>query len=285
MEKYYDVNGQITPAQEASLKVNDLAILRGFGIFDFFLVWDYVPLFMEDYLDRFYRSAELIHLEVPASRAELKARIHKLIQLNGQSHAGIRLVMTGGYSEDSYTPIQPNLLVMHHNFKPFDDSAYTEGIKLMTFEYQRDLPEVKTTNYAMGIRLIPQLNAVGATEPLYHSNGTVKEAVRSNFFIIQADNTIVTADEDILYGITRKHVLAAAAPEFKIEKRLVRVEELWQAKEAFLTGSNKGVIPITRIDEHVYGDGNPGEATMRIKNLFDQYRTDYIKTHSPVNAE
>lgn len=285
MEKYYNINGQITPAQEANLKVNDLAILRGFGIFDFFLVWDNVPLFIEDYLDRFYRSAQLIHLEVPASRDELKARIYELIQLNKQSYAGIRLVMTGGYAEDSYTPVQPNLLVMHHDFKPFKDKAYTEGIKLMTFEYQRDLPEVKTTNYAMGIRLIPQLKAAGATEPLYYSNGTIKEAVRSNFFIIQHDNTIVTADEDILFGITRKHVLAAAAPEFKIEKRLIKLEELWQAKEAFLTGSNKGVIPITQIDEHIYGNGKPGKASLRIKNLFDEYRMDYVNKHSPVNAK
>lgn len=284
MEKYYNVNGQLVPAAEASLKVNDLAILRGFGIFDFFLVWDHVPLFIEDYLDRFYRSAELIHLEVPASRAELKARIYKLIQVNGQSHAGIRLVMTGGYTSDSYTPVQPNLLVMHHDYKPFPETAYTEGIKLMTFEYQRDLPEVKTTNYAMGIRLIPQLKAVGATEPLYYSNGTIKEAVRSNFFIIKEDNTIVTADEDILFGITRKHVLAAAAPEFKIEKRLIKLEELWTAKEAFLTGSNKGVIPITRIDEHVYGDGTPGEAALRVKELFDNYRNEYVQQHSSLNT-
>lgn len=284
MEKHYDVNGQLVPASEASLKVNDLAILRGFGIFDFFLVWDHVPLFIEDYLDRFYRSAELIHLEVPASRSELKERIYNLIQVNGQSHAGIRLVMTGGYTADSYTPVQPNLLVMHHDYKPFPETAYTEGIKLMTFEYQRDLPEVKTTNYAMGIRLIPQLKAVGATEPLYYSNGTIKEAVRSNFFIIQEDNTIVTADEDILFGITRKHVLAAAAPEFKIEKRLIKLEELWTAKEAFLTGSNKGVIPITRIDEHVYGDGTPGEAALRVKHLFDAYRNEYVQQHSSLKV-
>lgn len=284
MERQYNINGQLVPASEASLKVNDLAILRGFGIFDFFLVWDHTPLFIEDYLDRFYRSAELIHLEVPASRAELKARIEELIRLHGQAYAGIRLVMTGGYASDSYTPTEPNLLVMYHDFKPFPAHSYTEGIKLMTFEYQRDLPEVKTTNYAMGIRLIPQLKAVGATEPLYYSDGTIKEAVRSNFFILTKDNTIVTADEDILFGITRKHVLAAAAKEFKIEKRFIKLEELWTAKEAFLTGSNKGVIPITEIDDHVYGDGTPGEATLRIKTLFDEYRDAYVKNQSAVKA-
>lgn len=282
MQRYYNVSGELTPADEASLKVNDLAILRGFGIFDFFLVWDFVPLFLEDYLDRFYRSAQLLNLEVPAERAELKRRIHELISLNKQSYAGIRLVMTGGYTNDSYTPVAPNLLVMHHDYKPFADKAYEEGVKLMTFEYQRDLPEVKTTNYAMGIRLIPELKKVGAVEPLYHSNGTIKEAVRSNFFIIDQNNTVITANTDILMGITRKHVLQAIDGHFNVEQRLITLDEVWNAKEAFLTGSNKGVIPVTRLDDHVYGDGTPGALTQQIADLFNEHRMAYVREHSAV---
>lgn len=285
MQRYYNVNGVVTPAEEASLKVNDLAILRGYGIFDFFLVWDYVPLFIEDYLDRFYRSAQLLNLEVPAEREELKHRIHELISLNKCSHAGIRLVMTGGYTHDSYTPIAPNLVVMHHDYKPFSDEAYEEGVKLMSYEYQRDLPEVKTTNYAMGIRLIPELKKVGAIEPLYHSNGTIKEAVRSNFYIIDQNDTVITADSDILMGITRKHVLEAIDGHFKVERRQITLEEVWNAKEAFLTGSNKGVIPVTRLDNHVYGNGQPGATTRRITELFNEHRTAYVQKHAAVINE
>lgn len=280
MQRYYNVNGVVTPAEEATLKVNDLAILRGYGIFDFFLVWEQVPLFMEDYLDRFYRSGRLLNMEVPASRSELKDRIGELISLNKEDYAGIRLVMTGGYTDDAYTPIAPNLIVMHHPYKPFADRAYEEGVKLMTYEYQRDLPEVKTTNYAMGIRLLPELKKAGAVEPLYHSSGTIKEAVRSNFYIIDQDDKVITADEDVLMGITRKHVLQAIKGHYEIERRLITLDEVWQAKEAFLTGSNKGVIPVTRLDDHVYGDGTPGAVTQHIGALFDAHRKDYVARHS-----
>lgn len=285
MQRYYNVNGVVTPAEEATLNVNDLAILRGYGIFDFFLVWEQVPLFLEDYLDRFYRSAQLLNLEVPAERPELKRRIGELINLNKEAYAGIRLVMTGGYTNDSYTPIAPNLIVMHHPYKPFADQAYEEGVKLMTYEYQRDLPEVKTTNYAMGIRLLPELKKVGAVEPLYHSNGTIKEAVRSNFYIIDQNDKVITADEDILMGITRKHVLQAIDGHYEVERRFIRLDEVWAAKEAFLTGSNKGVIPITRLDEHVYGDGKPGAVTKHIAQLFDAHRRAYVQAHSPLLSE
>lgn len=285
MQRYYNVNGAVTPAEEASLKVNDLAILRGYGIFDFFLVWEQVPLFLEDYLDRFYRSARLLHMEVPAERAELKRRIGELVSLNKEPYAGIRLVMTGGYTNDSYTPVAPNLIVMHHPYKPFADKAYDQGVKLMTYEYQRDLPEVKTTNYAMGIRLLPELKKVGAIEPLYHSEGTIKEAVRSNFYIIDQQNKIITADEDILMGITRKHVLQSVEGTIEVERRPIQLAEVWKAKEAFLTGSNKGVIPVTRLDDHTFGNGEPGAITQKVKELFDAHRQEYVQAHSPLLSE
>ena len=64
MITYYHLNGRIVPVSEAVLGVTDLAILRGYGIFDFFLFREGQPLFVEDYLDRFYRSAERMQLPV-----------------------------------------------------------------------------------------------------------------------------------------------------------------------------------------------------------------------------
>lgn len=285
MQRYYNINGVQVAAESASLKVNDLGIIRGFGIFDFFLVWDYIPLFLEDYLDRFYRSAQKLNIEIPTPRSSFRKQILDLIEVNQKSHAGIRLVMTGGYSPDGYTPVSPNLIIMHHDYKPFAEAAYSQGIKLMTQEFQRDLPEVKTTNYANGIRLIPKLKAAGATEPLYHAEGYVKEAVRSNFYIVKNNDTVVTAEADILYGITRKHVLKVAEKLFKVEVRPLALDEIWAAKEAFITGSNKGVMPVTQIDDHQYGGGKPGEITQSIMKNFNDYRKHYVEEQKVILAE
>ncbi len=276
-KRFYYLNGKLVPAEEASLKVNDLAILRGFGIFDFFLFMERVPLFFEDYLDRFYNSAEKLNLKVPFDRIALKEQVYELIRINEKENGAIRFVMTGGYTQDSYTPIEPNLIVMHHDLKPSPQQLYTEGAKLMPYAYHRDLPEVKTTNYAMGIRLIPQLKAVGAVEPLYHQDGVIHEAVRSNFYIIDQNDKVITTDEEILYGITRKNVLRAIDGHFRVEKRPMRLEELATAKEAFLTGSNKGVMPVVAVGDTVFGDGKPGPVVQRISDLFKQYRADYIQ--------
>lgn len=269
----------MVPAQEASLKVNDLAILRGFGIFDYFLFKEGVPLFINDYLNRFYTSAEKLNLVIPFSKEDLHQQILALIAHNGVSSGAIRLVLTGGYTEDSYTPTRPNLLILQHESKPVAPKHFERGMKLMAVNYQRDLPEVKSINYAKGIQLIPQLKAIGAEEPLYHQNGIISEAVRSNFFIITSDNTIITAKTDILFGITRKHVLEACKEDFKIELRNFSLEEAYAAEEAFLTGSNKGVVPVSSIDEHLIGKGKAGEKVKKVIQLFDAYRSNYVKAH------
>ncbi len=55
---------QFVPEDKASLFVGDLAIQRGYGVFDFFKVVDFVPVFLNEHLDRFYFSAKEMRLKV-----------------------------------------------------------------------------------------------------------------------------------------------------------------------------------------------------------------------------
>lgn len=276
MIQYYNVNGQMVKAGEAALKVNDLAILRGYGIFDYFLVREGVPMFLDDYVARFFNSAQLMYLEIPFSASELKDLIHELIEVNNVPEAGIRLVLTGGYADDGYTPVHPNLLILEHpmpNIPPAEN-----GVKILLHGYQRELPEAKTINYLTGIRMLNEMKEKGAVEILYHEYGTIREAVRSNFFIVTADDTVVTADEKILWGITRKNVLNVAKSAFKVEERSINVEELYFAKEAFITSTIKGVLPVVQVGEQVIGTGKVGEVTRQLGQLLEKYAKAYIES-------
>lgn len=264
----YVVNGAVVPAAEATLNVGDLAILRGYGIFDYFLFEAFRPLFFDRYLDRFYRSAERMHLEVPYSREELTQQILDLIAVNGKKRGGIRLVLTGGYTEDGYSPARPNVLVMQYPMPSHPESCYTEGVKLLTHPYCREVPDVKTINYLMGIQMLPQLRANGAKELLYHSGPRITESTRSNFFLVTADDILVTPADDILYGITRHEVLDIASAVMKVEVRDVTLDELADCKEAFLTGSTKKVMPVVGINSQVVGTGRPGPVTQRIMQAY-----------------
>ena len=131
MIQYYSVNGKFVPAREAQLKVNDLSIIRGYGVFDYFLFKRGIPLFLEDYLQRFYASAKLMELEIPVELPTFKESIFKLISLNGVEEGGIRLLLTGGYANDGYTPISPNWMILQYPLPSIPKEKYEKGVKLL----------------------------------------------------------------------------------------------------------------------------------------------------------
>lgn len=253
--------GEILPLDKAFLHISDLAVQRGYGVFDFVKVHGSTPLFLEDYLDRFYESARLMELGMPLSRDEMKAVIGQLTEKNALEVAGMKMILTGGYSEDGFTPLNPNLLITQQPLVLPGKEKVTNGIKIITHEYVREFPTAKTINYSMGIRLISKVKSSGAEEVLYFKNGVVSEFPRCNFFIVRDDNTVVTPADNVLKGITRKNVMELAGRRFSVEQAAITMEDVTQAKEAFLTSTTKRILPIVQVDDNIIGDGRPGEVT------------------------
>ncbi len=246
------INGAFLPLENAALNITDLALLRGYGIFDFFRVIDGNPIFLEDYLDRFENSIKGLHLNLKYKRETIKDFIFKAIQLHPCPLLGIKLIVTGGYSEDGYTPTEPNFIILP---KPFLLHDFNKGLHLKTVNYLRELPEIKSINYLVPISTIPLLNAAGADDVLYFSNNLVTESSRSNFFLIK-NKKLITSQRGILYGVTRKRVLAFAEKLMEVEVRDVPLEEVWEADEVFLTASTKRIAPITQIDDKRFEIGD-----------------------------
>ena len=276
---FCSLNGVITPYAQAQIDINDLGLLRGYGIFDYFRIHQNTPLFLEDHLDRFYKSAEIIKLAIPFEREELTTGIFELIRLNNMSQSGIRLVLTGGYSENAYSIGKPNLIITQEPFSFSSDSVYREGVKLITHEYMREIPEVKTTNYITAIWQQDQIASANAFDVLYHQKGLISEVSRSNFFLITQNNKLITPVSGILKGVTRKNVLSLARKRYEVEERAVSISELKTASEAFLTGTTKKILPVVRADGTVIGKGIPGEMTLQLSADFEKFETDHFDKH------
>ena len=277
------LNGHLSRAEALSLHVSDLSILRGYGIFDFFLFLKGQPLFLEDYLDRFYRSARLLHLEIPFTREAFASQIFELIEANGYQEGGIRLLLTGGYSPDGYTPSEPNVLILQY---PLPAQAWdtTATLKLITHPHLRELPEIKTTNYITGISLLPELKKHGADDLLYLDGEWIRESVRSNFFLVLEGDRVVTPAQKILLGVTRKQVLHLARQRYTVEEREVHVSEIAKAKEAFFTSSTKGIFPVIQIDGRPVGDGKPGPVSKQLQQDFIAHLEAYLQEKLTVTA-
>jgi branched-chain amino acid aminotransferase len=265
------VGGNWVHPDEASIPLNDVAVLRGYSVFESLRTYDRRPFRLQEHLDRLYRSAALIDLEIPYSREEIAAAVQATVERNAYRHASLRILITGGSSEDGMLPSGPGLLaVLIAPLPERDLERFSAGLRLITTRLQREDPEAKTTNYIAAVRALKEAARRGADDALFvDAQGHVLEATRSNFFVFRGD-TLVTPREGILPGVTRNVVLALARRRFPVEERPILLSELAQVEEAFLTASSREIMPVVQIDELLIGAGRAGPRTTELERLFIQ---------------
>ncbi|MCB0397075.1 MAG: aminotransferase class IV [Flavobacteriales bacterium] len=261
----------ISPLDNFRVPLNDLAMFRGYGIFDYFRTYGRKPFRLPDHLERFYRSAKLMGLEIPAAKEALTKAVDDLLETSQLKEIGFRMLLTGGYTTDSMTSEHPNLFMISEPLPAFNTTGFAEGVALQLSDYTRELPEVKTINYLHSIRLLPERKKENLYEVLYHQQGEIREGSRSNFFMV-INGVLYTAGDGVLKGITRKVIIELASSlGLKVVEDRITLEELAQADEAFLTGTNTKVMPVVKVGDHVIGGGTPGPVTRKLMAAFDEY--------------
>jgi len=270
MKKFFYLNGKIQDINKPAVQINDIGILRGYGVFDFFRTHHGKLFHFDDHFKRFANSARVFGLRLPVSRAQMEKIILSLLKKNKVKDASFRPILTGGPSEDGLSYKKPNFAILTEDIYTYPKSYYDKGIKVITCEYLRVLPETKNSNYILALKMVSARKKKGAVEILYTNQGKVLEASTANFFIFKGA-TLITAKHDILKGITRKVVLKLARGKFKVEEREVKLSDLDSAAEAFITGGNKLIMPVVNIDGKKIGHGGVGENTKWLMSEFKKY--------------
>ena len=276
----YYVDGKFIPSNKAVIPVDDLSILRGYGVCDIIRTYNGSPYFLDEHILRLENSAQKVGLSLPWNRAEIKEIIlQTLIRNPDMDEANIRVVVTGGSSSDFFTPQEnPRLIVMVTSIPPLPDAWYSKGIKPITLHQERDVPEAKVTSYIQAALALKTAKEQNAVEVIYvNRKNEALEGTTSNLFAFFKDR-MVTADQGVLKGITRKLILSLGHQLFAAEERPLKLEELFRADEVFITGTNKGVVPVIQIDDQMIGQGKPGKNTRRMIQSLAQHSHDFRKT-------
>jgi D-alanine transaminase/branched-chain amino acid aminotransferase len=278
------INGLMVDAANASIGVEDLALNRGYGVFDFFRVRDGILIHPEAHIHRLFHSAKQMHLSIPLTEKELVKLAHELVQLNCESECGVKLLVTGGYSDNGYHLGKPNLIISTCDLPHQDPKQFEKGISLITHEYRKDFPVVKTINYSMGIWLLPEIAKAKADDVLYCWQDEVHECPRSNIFIVNDQHEILTPVHGILHGITRRNVLHLSRELFPTHETDITREMLYNAREIFITSTTKRIMPVTKLDGELVGDGRPGPVTKKLMAAFQAAEEDYIREQQTEQA-
>lgn len=272
----YYIDGNFISSDEATIPLTDLAVLRGYAVFDFLRTYNGKPFHLEDHIKRLFNSAEMVGIEIPQTEEMVIDIVHELMKKNNSKEANVRLIVTGGDSSDSVTPDgTPRLIIMLSSIKKYPPVCYNEGVKIITYTIERSLPGVKSTNYITGIIAQEKARKEGGVEAIYvDKKGNVQEGTTSNIFMINGKK-IITPVANVLPGITRQIVIDLSKDKFEIEIRDIKKSEILKADEVFISSSNKEIVPVVKIDDKIISSGQVGEKTRIIMALFRDYTDNY----------
>ena len=279
MARYAYVNGRYLPHSEAAVHVEDRGFQFADGINEVTAVLGGALVDEEGHLDRLERSLAELRIAMPMSRAAFKLVMRELVRRNGIKEGSVYQQVTRGVAprDFKFPKHRDSTLVMtarHLNFS--HTQALQSGVTVVT------VPDIRWTRRDIkSVALLPQVLAKqqaadkGAYEAwMVDPDRTVTEGSSSNAWIVNRDGKLVTrhANNMILKGITRTSILRLCREEgVEFEERPFTVEEAYEAREAFMSSATSFVIPITQIDDHVVGNGQPGSVALRLREIYMDY--------------
>lgn len=258
---YY--NGEVVDESKASISIHNLGLQRGFGIFDLFRGRNQEPTFIEDHLDRFHRSQAFLGLDRLIDKDEIREAVSQLQKVNGFQDSTFRLMLLADGSESE--AVLKSLFYITNS--DISNHQNPETGKVILHNYLREYPTIKSINYLTSNYLHRAKKKANAIDVIYHDNGIISEASRSNVFIVK-DGVLLTPSENILEGITRKNILTFAENILPVSVQPVSLEALSQADEVFISSTLKEVMPIVEIDGSKVGEGVFGNYTKQIQQGF-----------------
>jgi branched-chain amino acid aminotransferase len=275
------IDGEYYPKSQAKISVYDHGLLYGDGVFEGIRAYNGVVFKLKEHIDRLYRSAHAIMLQIPATKEEMINTVLETLRKNNLKDAYIRLVVTRGVGDLGLDPrkcSKPTIIIITDTISLHKSEAKEKGITAMLTWVKRDpvdatSHEIKSLNYLNSILAKIEANISGVDEAIcLDKNGFVCEGVAENIFIVK-NGRIYTPPSytGALPGITADAVkeLAKSLGYEVIEKNITPYE-LFTADEVFFTGTAAEIIPVREINKRQIGNGKPGPITKRLMEEFSR---------------
>lgn len=284
-ELFVYIDGVYYPKSEAKISVFDHGLLYGDGVFEGIREYNGVVFKLKEHVDRLYRSAHVIELNIPMTKEEMCGVVVDGLRKNKLRDSYIRLVVTRGFGDLGLDPRKcpkPSIICITDMISLHAHDAKENGITT-AFSWVRRNPvdatshEIKSLNYLNSVLAKIEANANGVDEAIcLESNGYVAEGVGENIFIVKNGELFTPpTSTGALAGITAD-VIAQLAAKLGLKLTVTNLTPfmLFTADEAFFTGTAMEMVPIREVNKRSIGDGKPGPVTKKLLAEFQKYLED-----------
>ncbi|PAD37309.1 D-amino-acid transaminase [Terribacillus sp. 7520-G] len=256
------------PFEERGLQFGD-------GVYEVIRIYQGTFDLLEEHIDRLFRSAEAIRLEVPFTKNELIASLQELAVRNDvQTDAKLYLQITRGSAprEHSFPDVPANFYAyIEQSKRPVP--LLQQGVRaVLADDIRWNLCFIKSLNLLPNILAKQTAKEKGAFEAILHKQGMVTEGSSSNVFIIK-DQVLYThpAADNILHGCVRSRVLTLASKAgLQVEETAFTTDQLLKADEVFITSTTSEIMPVIEIEGKLISSGTPGDNTRFLQRAYEK---------------
>ena len=273
-----NVGGKLTHRDQAAVSPFDSAVQGGDAVWEGLRLYDGKIFRLDEHLARLRASARALAFTPIPSDEEITEQIRRTLAANGmRDGVHIRLTLTRGVKVTSgmdprLNQAGPTLIVLAEFKDPVYDAA---GITLITASVRRPAPDcldpkIHHNNLLPSILAKIEANVAGADDAVVLDHrGFIAETNATHLFMVTGGRLATPTTASCPEGITRAAVLElAAAAGIGCEVGDYTLPQLYNAEEAFVTGTMGGLAPVLSVDGRTIGDGTPGPVTKRLTALY-----------------
>ena len=279
------LNGDYLDENEAKVSVNDAGYYYGDGFYEVILLRNGKLIDKELHLDRLMSNFQKLYFNNYPSKTEILTIIRNVIERNNKKQNGaIYLQFTRGCAprthEFAKLNLAPNMLV---KINEVEDNCFGDDIPewscCIVQDPRRMHCEIKMISLLPMVLAKYEAEKNGFDDVIFYNDrcNSITEGTSFNVFIVSAEGKIITCPtgKQILPGCTRARVVKIIKENgYDFEERFFSKEELYQAKEVFLTASLK-INAIIKIDGKIIGEGKAGQTTKDIRNKYLEFMDSY----------
>ncbi|GEM_PF-538076 len=274
------LNGEFIEESEAKVSINDTGYYFGDGIYEVILLYKGKLIDKERHLNRLQDCFKKVYFNNYPSSEEVLKNIEKLLELNKDTEtASIYMQFTRGTTirdhRFSHLNLKPNCLIKLIPCKISETIHQTWNCRLID-DPRRFRCDIKMISLLPMVLAKYECEKAGFDDVFFYNKriNSISEGSSFNVFIVSKDNKLITCPlgEQILPGTMRAKIIELARQNgIEVEERFYSKEELFDAKEAFATGSIKIIIPITKVDNKQIGNGQIGKITTKMYNEYFKF--------------
>src|SRR6476620_2461789 len=256
-----NVNGEITPLEEARISILDRGFLYGDSVYEVFRTYDGVPLFCHEHFDRMENSARLIHMKIAQSREEMLEEMRRTAaaaNVPKGTDIYVRWHVTRGTGALDLVPsrdLVSSYVIILKEVPRWKPEFYSRGMRLAVTHVRRNpiealSPDIKSGNYLNNILGVAEAVELGADDCLMlNPSGLVTEASNSNvFFVLDGKLVSPDAESGVLRGMTTAAIAKLGAQtSVPLHETKLKAADIEKATECFVTSATREVMPVVAV--------------------------------------